>query len=44
MVTRVTLDLASDDEKAVIRLLKMLLKRLGRDYGVVCKGITTSDA
>ena len=45
MTTRIILDLASDDERAVIRLLKALLKRLGRDHGVRCKGVmaTSSD-
>jgi CheY-like chemotaxis protein len=30
----VTMTLAADDERAVIRLLKALLKRLGRAHGV----------
>jgi hypothetical protein len=34
---RVVLDLAGPDEQVVIRLLRALLKRLGRDHGVKCK-------
>jgi hypothetical protein len=34
---RVTLDLAGDDEAAMVRLLKALLKQLGRRFGVRCK-------
>lgn len=36
---RVMLDLDATDERAVVRLLKALLKRLGRSYGVRCKGV-----
>lgn len=36
---RVTLELASDDEGAVVQLLRALLKRLGRDHGVRCKRV-----
>lgn len=36
---RVILDLASDDEKATVKLLKALLKVMGRRFGVRVKGI-----
>ena len=39
---RITMDLDAADEKALIRLLKALLKRLGRDYGVRCMGIVAT--
>ena len=42
MVSRIIIDLASDDDKAIVRLLKALLKRPGRDHGVKCKGITAT--
>jgi hypothetical protein len=37
---RVTLDLRATDEQHVIRLLKRVLKVLGRQFGVRCKGIS----
>lgn len=32
----VMLELRADDERAVMRVLRALLKRLGRDHGVRC--------
>ena len=36
------MDLEHDDEKQVVRLLRALLKRLGRDHGVRCKAISAA--
>ena len=41
-MTRVVIDLVSNDEKAVLSALKFLLKRLLRDRGLRCKAITIS--
>jgi hypothetical protein len=38
-MTRIVIDL-DGDERTVVRLLRALLKRLGRDYGVRCRAIT----
>jgi hypothetical protein len=40
---RFVLDLITDDEQATVRLLKRLLKLLGRAYGIRCKGVRPSD-
>lgn len=42
-MTRVVLDLDGDDGKAVVQLLKRLLKTLGRVYGIRCRGVTMQD-
>jgi hypothetical protein len=39
MIRRYLVALEADDEHAVIRLLRVLLKRLGRDHGVRCRSI-----
>lgn len=39
MTLRVQLELAGE-ERAVLRALRLLLKRLLRDHGVVCRSIT----
>lgn len=41
-VTRIVLDL-DGDERAIVRLLRALLKRLGRDYGVKCRSVRATD-
>jgi hypothetical protein len=40
MIRRYLVALEADDEHAVIRLLRVLLKRLGRDHGIKCRAIT----
>jgi hypothetical protein len=36
--TRIVLDVEGPDEGAILRFLRALLKRLGRDCGVRCVG------
>ena len=43
-MTRVVLDLASNDEKATLQLLKRLLKLLGRVYGIRCRSVTMGNS
>jgi hypothetical protein len=36
---RIVLDLTGDDERALIRLVRALLKTLGRRFKVKCNGV-----
>ena len=39
---RVVMDLEVVDEKALVRLLREMLKRLLRDHGIKCRSVTTT--
>ena len=43
-VTRFVLDLDGADERVLIRLLRALLKRLGRDHGVRCTAVVEASS
>lgn len=41
---RFVLDLDGPDERVLLRVLRALLKRLGRDHGVRCVAVAQPDA